>query len=53
MIGALLFTLMTTWKTGRQLVAERLTARAFPLEDFMAAVVVARRPRAFRARRSS
>ena len=37
-IGALLFTLMTTWKTGRQLVAERLTARAFPLEDFMAAV---------------
>ncbi|HZM96498.1 MAG TPA: potassium transporter Kup [Vicinamibacterales bacterium] len=37
-IGALLFTLMTTWKTGRKLVAERLTARAFPLEDFMAAV---------------
>jgi KUP system potassium uptake protein len=37
-IGALLFTLMTTWKTGRTLVAERLTARAFPLEDFMAAV---------------
>ena len=32
------FTLMTTWKTGRQLVAERLTARAFPLEDFIAAV---------------
>ena len=37
-IGALLFTLMTTWKTGRRLVADRLTARAFPLEDFMAAV---------------
>jgi KUP system potassium uptake protein len=37
-IGALLFTLMTTWKTGRRLVAERLTARAFPLEDFMTAV---------------
>jgi KUP system potassium uptake protein len=37
-IGALLFTLMTTWKTGRRLVAERLTARAFPLEDFMSAV---------------
>jgi KUP system potassium uptake protein len=32
------FTLMTTWKTGRRLVAERLTARAFPIEDFMAAV---------------
>ena len=27
-IGAVLFTLMTTWKTGRQLVAARLTARA-------------------------
>ena len=37
-IGALIFTLMTTWKTGRRLVAERLSARAFPLEDFMAAV---------------
>jgi KUP system potassium uptake protein len=37
-IGALLFTLMTTWKTGRRLVADRLTARAFPLEDFMTAV---------------
>jgi len=37
-IAALLFTMMTTWKTGRRLVAERLTARAFPLEDFMAAV---------------
>jgi KUP system potassium uptake protein len=34
-IGAVLFTLMTTWKTGRQLVAQRLTARAIPLDDFM------------------
>jgi len=25
----LIFALMTTWKTGRRLVAERLTARAF------------------------
>jgi KUP system potassium uptake protein len=33
-----IFILMTTWKTGRQLVAERLTARAIPLEDFMATV---------------
>ena len=31
-IGAVLFTLMTTWKTGRRIVAERLTARAVPLE---------------------
>jgi KUP system potassium uptake protein len=37
-IGAVIFTLMTTWKTGRRLVAERLAARAFPLEDFMAAI---------------
>ncbi len=51
-IGALLFTLMTTWKTGRRLVADRLTARAFPLEDFMTAVSSSRR-RGCRARRSS
>jgi KUP system potassium uptake protein len=37
-IAALIFTLMTTWKTGRRLVAERLTARAFPLEEFVSAV---------------
>jgi KUP system potassium uptake protein len=37
-IAALIFTLMTTWKTGRRLVAERLTARAFPLEEFVGAV---------------
>ena len=30
-IGALLFTLMTTWKTGRKLVAERLTPAHFHL----------------------
>ena len=29
---------MTTWKTGRRLVAERLTARAVPLDDFLATV---------------
>src|SRR5262245_35148385 len=33
-----LFTLMTTWKTGRRLVAERLAARAIPLDDFIAMV---------------
>jgi KUP system potassium uptake protein len=33
-----IFTLMTTWKTGRRLVAERLTARAVPLEEFMGSV---------------
>jgi KUP system potassium uptake protein len=34
-IAALLFTLMTTWKTGRRIVAERLIARAVPLETFL------------------
>jgi KUP system potassium uptake protein len=34
-IAVVLFTMMTTWKTGRRLVAERLTARAFPLTEFM------------------
>jgi len=29
---------MTTWKTGRRLVAERLTARAISLDDFIATV---------------
>ena len=37
-VAAAIFTLMTTWSTGRRLVAERLTARAIPLEEFMATV---------------
>jgi KUP system potassium uptake protein len=37
-IGTVLFTLMTTWKTGRRIVAQRLTARAIPLEGFMARI---------------
>ena len=37
-IGWFLFTLMTTWKTGRRIVAERLTARAIPLERFISEV---------------
>ena len=28
LVGASVFTLMTTWKTGRRIVAERLTARS-------------------------
>jgi KUP system potassium uptake protein len=39
LIGAVLFTLMTTWKTGRRILAERLTERAVPLEDFMVRVI--------------
>ena len=37
-VALILFTMMTTWKTGRRLVAERLTARAVPVEDFIAVV---------------
>jgi KUP system potassium uptake protein len=41
-VAGLLFTMMTTWKTGRRLVAERLTARAVPLDDFVATVAAVR-----------
>ncbi len=38
LIGAALLALMTTWKTGRRIVADRLTARALPFKDFLAEV---------------
>jgi KUP system potassium uptake protein len=41
-VALALFTVMTTWKTGRRLVAERLAARAIPLEDFTAMVAALR-----------
>ena len=37
-VALVIFIIMTTWKTGRRLVAERLTARAVSLDDFMATV---------------
>ena len=37
-VAFVLFTMMTTWRTGRRLVAERLTARAIPLDEFIATV---------------
>jgi len=37
-VALLLFILMTTWKTGRGLLAERLTARAMPLDGFVAMI---------------
>ena len=37
-IGGVIFMLMTTWKTGPRVVAERLMARAEPLEHFLARV---------------
>jgi KUP system potassium uptake protein len=41
MIGAFIFTGMTTWKTGRRVVAERLVARAIPIDHFLAAIAAA------------
>jgi KUP system potassium uptake protein len=40
-IGAVIFTLMITWKTGRRVVAERLAARSEPLEHFLARIAEA------------
>ncbi|HUG22579.1 potassium transporter Kup [Piscinibacter sp.] len=39
-IGAVMFTLMTTWKRGRELMAERLRDDAIELPGFLAAVFV-------------
>jgi KUP system potassium uptake protein len=41
-VAFLLFTFMTTWRTGRRLVGERLKERSIPLKDFMATVEAAR-----------
>jgi KUP system potassium uptake protein len=38
-IGATLFTFMTTWKTGRRILAQRLTERAIPLQEFMERII--------------
>jgi KUP system potassium uptake protein len=37
-VATIIFMLMTTWKKGRRLVAKRLTARAVPLEIFVAGI---------------
>ena len=37
-IGGVMLVVMTTWKTGRRQVAERLTERALPLKDFLAQI---------------
>ncbi|HEX8131357.1 MAG TPA: potassium transporter Kup [Pyrinomonadaceae bacterium] len=34
-VGAGIFLLMTTWKKGRRILAERLLSRAHPVEDFL------------------
>ncbi len=38
LIGGAVFTLMTTWRRGRDLLARRLAERTVPLEDFLSAV---------------
>ncbi|WP_137938554.1 potassium transporter Kup [Chitinivorax sp. B] len=37
-MGLILFTLLTTWKRGRQILAERLSADALPLDSFVEAI---------------
>jgi KUP system potassium uptake protein len=37
-VAILIFTMMTTWRTGRKIVAERLSARAVTLDDFFTIV---------------
>jgi KUP system potassium uptake protein len=41
-IGAVLFTLMTTWKRGRSILAARLAGRATPLAEFVPSTMAAR-----------
>jgi KUP system potassium uptake protein len=40
-VAGALFTVMTTWRTGRRLMAERLTIRALSLEGFLAGIATA------------
>ena len=41
LLGAILFTVMMTWKRGRELVFENLQKHAIPLDDFLASLFVA------------
>jgi KUP system potassium uptake protein len=41
LLGAILLTVMLTWKRGRELVFENLQAHAIPLEDFLRSLFVA------------
>ena len=40
-VGAVVFTLLTTWKRGRAMVSDRLAEDALPLESFIASIEVA------------
>lgn len=39
-VGAALFTVMTTWKTGRRLLGQRLAASSLPLDGFVQSLAV-------------
>jgi KUP system potassium uptake protein len=41
LLGTVMFTLMLTWKNGRQLVFENLQQHAIPLDDFLQSLFVA------------
>ncbi|WP_371861747.1 potassium transporter Kup [Pseudoduganella albidiflava] len=41
LLGTALFTIMLTWRTGRQLVFQNLEKHAIPLEDFLSSLFVA------------
>jgi KUP system potassium uptake protein len=41
LLGSVLFTVMLTWKRGRELVFENLQKHAIPLEEFLASLFVA------------
>jgi KUP system potassium uptake protein len=41
-VGALMFTVFTTWRRGRQLLFEKIKERTVPLEDFFELMVVER-----------
>ena len=45
LMGAIIFTVMLTWKRGRQLVFQNLQKHAIPLEDFLQSLFVAPPPR--------
>lgn len=40
LLGAFLFTMMLTWKRGRELVFENLQKHAIPLDDFLASLFI-------------
>ncbi|MEO5511766.1 MAG: potassium transporter Kup [Longimicrobiales bacterium] len=38
-VGAIVFTLLTTWKKGRQVLAQRMQDRSLPLQDFLKSIM--------------